>query len=150
MGRNLTSVLIDASPVHPSGTPDNPTVAVSTIPAAPSVSGHLAAELRSSVYWPSGTNNQGDSQPTRNYNPLLLRMASVADLPLPEYGTLSPPPFPDIGSLSVRFEPLNAPRTYRLLKSDKVQDLRESLGKSIVQLGPHSADRNIRALNAIK
>jgi len=116
----------------------------------PRLLGHLAAELRSSVYWPSGTNNQGDSQPTRNYNPLLLRMASVADLPLPVYGTLSPPPFPDIGSLSVRFEPLNAPRTYRLLKSDKVQDLQESLGKSIVQLGPHSADRNISALNAIK
>ena len=116
----------------------------------PRLLGHLAAELRSSIYWPRGTNNQGDSQPPINYNPLLLRMASVADLPLPVYGSLSPPPFPNIGSLSVRFEPLNAPRTYRLLKSDKVHDLQESIVKTIIQLGPHPAGRSISALNAIK
>lgn len=114
----------------------------------PRLLGHLAAELRSSIYWLRGSNNQGDSQPARNYNPLLLRLASVADLPLPVYG-VSSPPFPILSSLSVRFEPLNAPRTYRLLKTDQVQDLQESLVNTILQLGPHSAGRSISALDAI-
>ncbi len=114
----------------------------------PRLLGHLAAELRSSIYWLRGPNNQGDSQPARNYNPLLLRLASVADLPLPVY-CVSSPPFPTLSSLSVRFEPLNAPRTYRLLKTDQVQDLQESLVNTILQLGPHSAARSISALEAI-
>jgi hypothetical protein len=42
--------------------------------------GLLAAELRALTYW------QKDDSPDHGYNPLLLRMASKADLPLPVYG----------------------------------------------------------------
>jgi hypothetical protein len=47
------------------------------------LSGHLAAELRALLHWVA------DDQPDRNLNPLLLRMAAKADLPLPVYA------FPD-------------------------------------------------------
>ena len=44
--------------------------------------GYLASELRALLYW-----DKRDSAYERNYNPLLLRMASKADLPLPVYGS---------------------------------------------------------------
>ena len=42
--------------------------------------GHLAGDLRSLVYW------EKDDKFDRSYNPLLFRMASKANLPLPVYG----------------------------------------------------------------
>ena len=42
--------------------------------------GHLAAELRALTYWTKDNTREG------SYNPLLLRMASKANLPLPVYG----------------------------------------------------------------
>jgi hypothetical protein len=41
--------------------------------------GHLASALRALVYW------QNDDRPDANYNPLLFRLASRADLPLPVF-----------------------------------------------------------------
>jgi hypothetical protein len=46
--------------------------------------GHLAAELRALVYW------QNDTQRENSYNPLLLRLASKEDLPLPMYAMREP------------------------------------------------------------
>ncbi len=53
--------------------------------------GHLAAELRALVYWPGD-----EPKPHRAYNPLLLRLAGRASLPLPIYAAPADP-FPRHG-----------------------------------------------------
>jgi hypothetical protein len=46
--------------------------------------GYLAVELRSLIYWTKDKSREG------GYNPLLLRMASMANLPLPVFGRKNP------------------------------------------------------------
>ena len=56
--------------------------------------GTLAGEMRASVYWPIGR----DAQPSQSYNPILLRMANVAELPLPVYFVPDVPATAEIGA----------------------------------------------------
>jgi hypothetical protein len=111
--------------------------------------GHPGAELRASAYWPRGKNNQGDSQPTTNYNPLLLRMASLADLPLPVYFVPEPATPPVIDSAESHFQPIHAPRINRAFTTDQIRDVQESLISTVLRLG-QSPGRTITALGAIK
>jgi hypothetical protein len=111
--------------------------------------GHLAVEMRASVYWPRLKGNQGDSQPTAKYNPLLLRMASLADLPLPVY-SIPKRNLPTVFDSTERhYLPVDAPRIRRVFATDQVQDVQESLVNTTLRLG-QAPSRNITALDAIK
>jgi len=98
--------------------------------------GTLAGEMRASVYWPKGRDNQRDT----NYNPLLLRMASIADLPLPVYSvpnTQPPPTSPTMPPPVLNYEPgAVAPRINRTFGTDEISDLQEVLVSTVLQLGP--------------
>jgi hypothetical protein len=105
--------------------------------------GMLAAEMRACVYWAQ------DTLPDRNYNPLLLRMASLADLPLPVYFMPEIPVPPLIESADMRLTFANAPRVRREFKRDEVRDLQESLKTTVLRIG-QSPIRAITALELIK
>lgn len=104
--------------------------------------GTLAGELRACVYWVK------DSQPDRNYSPLLLRMANLAELPLPVYLVPKTPTPPVLDEAEIRHVPANAPRIHRQFLTDKVFDLQESLRTSVLWLGP-APQRKITALDLI-
>jgi hypothetical protein len=107
------------------------------------VLGTLAGELRACLYWTQ------DAQRERSYNPLLLRMASLADLPLPVYFVPEIPTRPSIPSAQLTYELANAPRTIRLFATDQVHDLQESLISTVLQFEVPPA-RNISARDLIK
>lgn len=94
--------------------------------------GTLAGEMRASVYWRKGSDAKPDSQ----WNPLLLRMASLADLPLPVYRTphITAPPILDEAVLHLT--PSHAPRIERVFTTDQICDLQESLLTTVIRLGP--------------
>lgn len=98
--------------------------------------GTLAGEMRASVYWPKGRDTQRDS----NYNPLLLRMASIADLPLPVYSipiTQPPPTSTTLPPPVMNYEPgAVAPRINRVFGTDQIADLQEVLVSTVLTLGP--------------
>jgi hypothetical protein len=106
--------------------------------------GTLAGEMRASVYWPKGR----DAQPSANYNPLLLRMASLADLPLPVYcvprGQM--PPILDAATMHLVVDP---PRVRREFLTDEIRDLQETLIQTSIRVGP-SPGKTISALELIK
>ena len=107
--------------------------------------GTLAGEMRASVYWPKGR----DTQPDRNWSPLLLRMASMADLPLPVYSIPDIPEPQVVKDAIVRLESSNAPRIERMFATDQVCDLQESLIKTVLRVGA-SPGKVITALELIK
>jgi hypothetical protein len=107
--------------------------------------GTLAGEMRASVYWPKGR----DTQPDRNWSPLLLRMASMADLPLPVYSIPDIPEPQMVKDAIVRLELSKAPRIERMFATDQICDLQEALIKTVLRLGP-APGKVITALELIK
>ncbi|HEX5890614.1 MAG TPA: hypothetical protein VFY61_18015, partial [Pyrinomonadaceae bacterium] len=107
--------------------------------------GTLAGEMRASVYWPKGR----ETQPDHNWNPLLLRMASLADLPLPVYSVTPQPEPPVIKEAIMHMTLSHAPRIERMFTTDQISDLQESLLTTVLRLGP-SPGRVISALELIK
>lgn len=107
--------------------------------------GTLAGEMRASIYWLDGK----DSQPERQNNPLLLRMASLADLPLPVYHVPDPAGPTPADSADMRHEMATVPRIVKLYGSDQICDLQESLITTVLRLGP-SPGRTINVRDLIK
>lgn len=94
--------------------------------------GHLASALRSSVYWPKGS----DDKPPVQYDPLLLRMANLAALPLPVYSVpKTAKRLKVLDEADRRYEPSRAPRIERAYPTDEVCDLQESLASTVLRLG---------------
>jgi len=104
--------------------------------------GTLAGEMRACVYW------QKDAQPDRSYDPLLLRMASRADLPLPVFFVPEVPRPPIVDDAILHHIPANGPRVVRQFKTDEICDLQHSLRNSILRLGP-APGRTISGIEAI-
>ena len=92
--------------------------------------GTLAGEMRACVYW------QKDAQPDRSYDPLLLRMASRADLPLPVFYVPEVPRPAVVNDAILHHIPANGPRVLRQFKTDEICDLQQSLKNTILRLGP--------------
>ena len=111
----------------------------------PFLLGTLAGELRASVYWPKGR----ESKPDHNWNPLLLRMASLADLPMPVYHIPESPQPQVIREAMIHLRVSNAPRVERMFATDRVCDLQQSLLTTVLRLGP-SPGRVITGLELIK
>lgn len=107
--------------------------------------GTLAGEMRASVYWPKGK----DTEPPRNYNPLLLRMANIGRLPLPVYFVPEPKTRETLIADAVMTAMLDPPRLHREFLSEQVRDLQESLITTVLRLGK-SPGRIITALELIK
>jgi len=89
--------------------------------------GDVASRLRALLYF------KRDDAPEKTYNPLLLRMASKADLPLPTYY----PPAPT----TVQATPgallhvtMHVPQIHRLFRTDKIIDLQEWLKTGVVEM----------------
>lgn len=116
-----------------------------TLAGNPHFLGTLAGEMRASVYWPKGR----ETQPDHNWNPLLLRMASVADLPLPVYSVIRKAEPSIINEAILHMTPSTAPRIERMFATDQICDLQESLLTSVLRLGP-SPGRVISALELVK
>ena len=77
--------------------------------------GALAAEMRATIYWPNGRDDKPDDQ----WNPLLLRMASKANLPLPVYcvpDRVAEPPI--VANADLRFT-MDYPRISAVFPSEK-------------------------------
>jgi hypothetical protein len=107
--------------------------------------GTLAGEMRASVYWPKGKG----TEPPRNYNPLLLRMANIGGLPLPVYFVPEPTTPEKLIADAEMAAMLDPPRIHREFLSDQVRDLQESLVTTVLRLGK-SPGRIITALELIK
>ena len=105
--------------------------------------GTLAGEMRASVFW------KQDAQPDRSYNPLLLRMANLAQLPLPVYVTPSVPLPRLIMQAQAHVTVSHAPRIERMFVTDRVCDLQEALESTIIRLGQSPNDRIISASDSI-
>jgi hypothetical protein len=107
--------------------------------------GTLAGEMRACVYWFNDTRQEA------NYNPLLLRMANLAQLPLPVYIVRKTNPVPEFGSLELAYEPgACAPRIVSLFDTDVICDLQEALTSTVLQLGHSANSRTTTPLNLIK
>lgn len=106
--------------------------------------GTLAGEMRASVYWPIGR----DAQPSHSYNPILLRMANVAELPLPVF-YVPRGPMPAALGAAVKHLTVDPPRLHREFGTDDVRDLQESLVQTTIRLGP-APGKTIKALDLIK
>ena len=106
--------------------------------------GTLAGEMRASVYWPIGR----DAQPSQSYNPILLRMANVAHLPLPVY-FVPHTPMPAELRAAVKHLTVDPPRLHREFGTDDVCDLQESLVQTTIRLGA-APGKTIKALDLIK
>jgi hypothetical protein len=113
----------------------------------PYLLGTLAGEIRASIYWREGT----DSDPNLGQNnPLLLRMANMADLPLPVYYVPENPPAPPEIAQAIQVMAFSdAPRVVRMFATDQVQDLQESLVSTVLRLGP-SPGKTINARDLVK
>lgn len=107
--------------------------------------GTLAGEMRASVYWPKGR----ESKPDHNWNPLLLRMASLAELPLPVYSMPDIPEPQIIKETIIHLTGASAPRIERMFATDQVCDLQQSLLSTVLRLGPFPG-RTITGLQLIK
>src|SRR5215217_6918311 len=106
--------------------------------------GTLAGEMRASVYWPIGR----DAQPSQSYNPILLRMANVAELPLPVYFVPHGQAPAALGA-AVKHLTVDPPRLHREFGTDDVCDLQESLVQTTIRLGA-APGKTIKALDLIK
>jgi hypothetical protein len=107
--------------------------------------GTLAGEMRASIYWPKGR----ETKPDNNWNPLLLRMANLAELPLPVFSVKRIPAPPILDAAVMRYLPADAPRINRQFATDAIFDLQESLINTVLRLGS-SPGRLIDALDLIK
>jgi hypothetical protein len=89
--------------------------------------GTLATELRSLLHW------KNDAKTDHNHNPLLLRMASKGDLPLPVFGLIDPfdVPVPQAGSASFFLSPF-PPALTQLSAEHVLMDLQEWLSIDVV------------------
>lgn len=110
--------------------------------------GALAGEMRACVYWPRGR----DSQPDDQWNPLLLRMASKADLPLPVYSVPhdeaeETTPLLQEAVMSVIPDPARIERIYI---GDRICDLQEALVDTMLRIGPAPTGRTNIAIELIK
>jgi hypothetical protein len=102
--------------------------------------GPLAGELRALLYW------KNEDRPDRGYNPLLLRMASKADLPLPVYHVGSSDPLPTLGlTLHWRSRP---PQILKETAAEKLEDIQDWLSRDALMLGGIT-QRSISALEII-
>jgi hypothetical protein len=90
--------------------------------------GTLAGEMRATIYW------ENDVHPDHSYNPLLLRMASKANLGLPVYAVPRTPDPPVIGKSETRLNP-DIPRVDAIFPTDQVCDLQESLSNFAMRIG---------------
>jgi hypothetical protein len=104
--------------------------------------GTLAGEMRACVFWKLPANRDPA------YNPVLLRMANLAELPLPVYAT---PDMPLPASLQPdkHLTLSRVPRIERMFATDKVCDLQDALTSSVLRLG-QSPSQEITALESIK
>jgi hypothetical protein len=89
--------------------------------------GILATELRALVYW------KKDAAREHNHNPLLLRLASKADLPLPVYVGQSCPWPESLPHASVYFSP-NSPRLRSIFQCDHLVDLQDWLDTVVMRI----------------
>jgi hypothetical protein len=95
--------------------------------------GMLAGELRALLYW------KDDVKADWAYNPLLLRMASKADLPLPVY-RVKPQPLPAaVKAASIHID-TNIPRLHSIVFTNELVDLQECLESTALRLD--STSRN--------
>jgi len=90
--------------------------------------GSLAGEMRASIYWPDGR----DAKPDAQYNPLLLRMASKADLPLPVYCVPEAAPLPPAVADTVLQVDMDTPRITAIFPHEKIFDLQSVLLRTLV------------------
>lgn len=90
--------------------------------------GTLAGELRATVYWPKGRDDKPDAQ----YNPILLRMASKASLPLPVY-CVPDVPFPPAVPIDVRIK-MDTPRIESVFPSERIYDIQSILVRTVVYI----------------
>ena len=105
--------------------------------------GTLAGEMRASIYWFEGKDDKHEPQ----NNPLLLRMANLAELPLPVFVVSEIPEPPIVGTAIMHFDKSRAPRIERLYGTDRVADLQESLVSTVIRLGPSPGEiKNARDL----
>lgn len=103
--------------------------------------GTLAGEMRALIYWLDGKDDQHEAL----NNPLLLRMANLAQLPLPVFRVPDIPAVVDTSSF--QYTKADVPRLTRLYSTDQVTDLQESLVTKIVRLGPSPGKtKNVRDL----
>lgn len=109
--------------------------------------GTLAGEIRASVFWPRS--RESKPGPDRDYSPLLLRMASMADLPLPVFILGKR----DAAARAIldraEFIGGDAPRVDRWFLLDEVCDVQEALIKTAVRLGA-APGRQMSGLDLIK
>jgi hypothetical protein len=94
-----------------------------------SLVGTLATELRALVYWCAPATSK-----SKAYNPLLLRMASKADLPLPVWVIEQTTRSPIIATATVHITP-DIPTIRRRLRTQKLTDLQEWLERGVLRIG---------------
>jgi hypothetical protein len=104
--------------------------------------GTLAGEMRASINWGK------DDKPEHLNNPLLLRMANLAELPLPVFVVPEIAEPPILGTAIMDYDKSRAPRIKRLYGTDQVADLQESLVSTVLRLGPVPG-KTIKALDLI-
>ncbi|HVT12984.1 MAG TPA: hypothetical protein VHE55_12030 [Fimbriimonadaceae bacterium] len=104
-------------------------LAASVIDGKRDLLGPLVAELRALYFWKSGASHDG-------YNPLLLRMASKADLPLAVYAIpkqdMGMPPNSDFAEFLVL---THIPHVPSLFAQDEIIDIQEWLTRPVVRIG---------------
>jgi hypothetical protein len=93
--------------------------------------GTLAAEIRALVHWKKDAARELAS-------PLLLRMASKGDMPLPVFFIKHRPLPPMDSSPAIHFEP-EVPRRFPIFPTDELQDLQDWLESPVLTIGPSPA-----------
>ena len=102
--------------------------------------GDMAAQLRALLYW------KNDDSPESTYNPLLLRMASMADLPLPIYLIKKDAVLPAQSDLAKHVKAL-VPGLTKNFPTEEIGDLQEWLRSTIVtipKLGSPLSDKQAK------
>jgi hypothetical protein len=108
--------------------------------------GTLAGEMRASIYWPTGRDAKPDSQ----WNPLLLRMASKADLPLPVYCVPEDTaPSPAIADRELRLS-LDTARIFAIFPHEEIFDLQSVLVRPLVVRSIQIPNNTISGRDLIK
>jgi hypothetical protein len=113
--------------------------------------GTLATEMRACICWP---HPKRDAKEDKNWNPLLLRMASKADLPLPVYSLSrseaeAEAKTPLLKETTLRLVPDPA-RIERRYVRDQICDLQEALVNTMLRIGPMPTGRTIIAVDLIR
>jgi hypothetical protein len=82
--------------------------------------GHLATELRAMVHW------EKDTERDNGYNPVLLRLANMGDLPLPVFARPEPPSPAPQDKMLYRIIG-NPPELYQTSRKQQLMDLQDWL-----------------------